>query len=228
MAENKHTHVALVLDRSGSMFTIRDETIDAFNEQLKEIQNADVGRRTVTLVTFGGGGFHPEHPPVRVETKAAAPDSVAALTRDTYSPSGTTPMYDGVGEALGILEGLDDRGDDTAFLVVIVSDGMENSSREWTADRIAERVRKLEGTGRWTFVYLGANQNLRDIQKHLGIQQTHAFAANSQGMRNVGQTLSASTRRYMTDRGAGATRSASFYDPDAATSSAPEPETVAG
>ena len=78
----------------------------------------------------------------RAVDKLAA-DALVPLNMDTYIPNGVTPMYDCIGMALQDLEQHDEEGD-LGFLFVVISDGLENSSKEWTADRIAEKVKNLE------------------------------------------------------------------------------------
>lgn len=173
------TRTAIILDRSSSMDSMRGEAIGAFNDQLRVIQDEeDEGAKNyVTLVTFATFVDAPLF-------QNASSKSIPELTEDRYKPSGCTAMLDAVGNALDILEASPDVNDEnTSFLVVIISDGEENSSNKWNWSTISERVKKLQATDRWTFVYLGANQDLSEVSKNMSIPyaNTMAFTAGPTG-----------------------------------------------
>jgi Mg-chelatase subunit ChlD len=209
-ASTKRTYIAFLLDQSGSMASIRQQAIDGFNEQVGIIQrDADKGGDTwVSLYKFGGGDG--TKPYWERTFDALAPTALHRLNPDTYVPNGITPMYDCVGMALQDLGPKDEAGD-IGFLVVIVSDGRENASQEWTAERIADKVKELEATGRWTFVYIGANQNLADVQKHLGIKQVVAFAATPTGYQYMSENMAGSTESYLSARSKGETSTPEYW-----------------
>ena len=217
------TYVFLVLDRSSSMEPIRDDTIANFNEQLATLKNnqTDNLETVVSLTTFGSDVTSVFH------KKAIA--SVEPITRDSYKPDGMTAMYDAVGAAIDsgtfLLDGNDPN---TSFLVVILSDGQENSSRKYSAADIASKITELQNTKRWTFTYIGANQDLSAVSKSLNIPlgNTQVFTASSFGVRNLQKSQNAGLRRYMTARSLGGTQTDSFYDSSAdASSGAVDPAT---
>lgn len=263
----KETHIAIVLDRSGSMSSVRDETIDAFNEQIKEIkENADKGGVTrVSFYTFGGkyedevtiqpapapkptpkpspwptdpwyrrgtGGSSvtrdnrgnysgtvtfksgTNRKPVETLFKDERAEILDPLTYESYVPNGLTPMYDGIGRAISDLEEKDEGADQQAFLLIVVSDGKENHSREWSADNISDKVTELQNTGRWTFVFLGANVELSEVEGDLNFQpgNTAAFVANSTGVQKLGSSMAGATASYMSVRSAGGTQSEAYGD----------------
>lgn len=206
----RKTYVALVLDRSGSMGTMQDQAISLFNEQLQTIKNApaEAGESLVTLVTFASIVENP----IRV----AQPTAIQPLNRATYHPGGSTAMYDGMGQAINLLSQYDKEGDDVAFLVVTITDGQENASREFTGAKLSEMIRRLKATGRWTFTVAGANINVDALATTLNIEYANvmAFNADTEGF----QTMSASTSRglnsYYGARAAGAQASSTFYNND--------------
>lgn len=202
----KRTYVALVLDRSGSMGDCKRQTIDGFNEQADLIKSeaAKGGETLVSLVTFGGGGFE-FTPPVTESFRRSSADVIPRLTDDTYRPAGGTPMYDAVGYTMEQLDA-EPADADTAYLVIIISDGQENASEKWTAAGIVKRVTELQARGNWTFVYIGANQDLADIQKHLGFKpgNTIAYAASAGGTKDMYAGVSRGLTSYFTSRSLGA------------------------
>jgi hypothetical protein len=97
---------------------------------------------------------------------------VPRLSRETYSPDGNTPLHDAVGRTIRWMDGLRPRPD--RVLMVILTDGEENASREYSLRKIHDLIRAREATGRWTFVYLGANQDAWAASERLGIARHNA------------------------------------------------------
>jgi hypothetical protein len=93
--------------------------------------------------------------------------TLADLTHETYQPHGWTALLDAVGTAIRQLETYDA----DAYIVLIVTDGAENHSREFTAAQIRELVTQKEATGTWTFVFLGANIDAWAVAQTLGMQR---------------------------------------------------------
>lgn len=206
-------HIAILLDRSGSMGNIRQEAIDAFNEQVDTMRKESLDMETtVSLVTFS--------------TNVDAPlfwckdvDVLKKLTPEDYIPQGMTAMLDAVGFTINELQKLPDANDeDTSFLIIIISDGAENNSKRFSWDSIAEAVAAAEKTDRWTFTYLGANQNLADVSKrmNINIQNTMAFSADHLGVRGATVTTKDSLSSYYGARRGGSKSVKSFFksDPD--------------
>ena len=195
----KSTHVALVLDKSGSMGTCWQEAMNGFNAQLEVIlANADKGgKTTVSLITFNTN--------VDILQDGVNPDSVKKLDQTNYCPEGGTAMYDAVWEAIKVLEAKDDKGAETAFLVVTISDGEENSSRNVSVQQLAAKVAELNLSERWTFAYIGANQDLSKVSEHLGfaVGNSLSYTADSAGYRGMSAGLTGSLNNYFSNRSVG-------------------------
>ena len=210
MAKKKSkTYVALVLDKSGSMNSIRTEALQAFNEQLNTIK----AMQTKTMDVFVGLTEFGSH--AKTMKTVCKADQVFPLTMDDYVPDGMTAMYDGVMLAVTELEQAaagHKPTDDVAFLVCIVSDGFENASKI-TAATLAEKLQALQASGKWTITYLGANQDLTKISNTLHIPKgnTQAFAATTDGML-FGSTMQLSSlASYACARSVGAQSVSGFY-----------------
>lgn len=199
--------IAIVLDSSGSMQSCHRATVDALNNQIQTIrQNSDGMETRVSLVTFAS---FPDAPKF-----FDAPVSVLKeITYEDYRPNGGTAMYDAVGDTIERLKALKEP-EDTSFLIIIISDGEENSSRRFSQNDIAERVQELQDSKRWTFTYLGANQDLADISKHLNIHigNTAWFDSSHDGMVLAKHVTGAATGAYLCARSVGATAVNNFYD----------------
>lgn len=164
----KTTHAIFVLDRSGSMDSCRQATVDGFNEQLNTLSTA--GKVFVSCVQFD----NPED--VEILYQRTKIKDTPKLTLDTFVPRGMTAMLDGVGRAISIAD-LDTKSD--SILIVVVSDGGENMSRAETWSTIAEKIKARTAKGNWTFAYIGANQDLSDISKRMNIPMGNTMTYNS-------------------------------------------------
>jgi hypothetical protein len=160
-------HLAIVLDRSGSMESCRDATIDGFNEYVGSIRRQierEERRAAVTLVSFNHQ--------IRRHFVEAPIGRLHRLSRRTYVPSGSTALLDAVGETLRLL------GDSSAdsYLVGIITDGYENASVRYSYERIAGEIARRRELGNWTFTYLGANVDLEAVSERLAIPRGNAAA----------------------------------------------------
>lgn len=130
-----------ILDRSGSMETCWDDTIGGYNALVKE--QAEFGG-TMTLIQFDHEYL------VSYENKPI--EEVEPLTRSTYQPRGSTALLDAIGRAIKECK--------TAMIptIIILTDGLENSSHKYTKEHIKDLIEQRQKDG-WQFVYLGANQD---------------------------------------------------------------------
>jgi hypothetical protein len=156
--------ITFVLDESGSMNRIAQSARDGFNEYLQE-QITGEGQTWWTLTTFTS----------RASTRfAVIPGEEVRPLGDDYSPNGMTALYDAVGDSVtktkAFLDSLahDDRPQDV--IVVILTDGMENSSRRWDLGRVARLIADAEDDG-WQFVFLGANLDSRAVAHDMGMRK---------------------------------------------------------
>lgn len=204
-------HIAVVLDESGSMMAIRREIMAAFNEQVEVIRASATDQpTTISLVTFSTSVPDPAYWAQPVE-------AMRPLREADYRPNGLTAMLDAVGLTIDRLRALPDAEDEnTSFLVLILSDGQENNSRRYSHGDIAERIQTLERTDRWTFAYIGANQDLTDVSERIHIPATNmmAFDSTPDGVRSGGAAVRDSTEAWVGKRRAGLKSDKSFFRPE--------------
>lgn len=170
----------IILDKSGSMSSIRDAAIDGFNETLAGIQAAqeqyaNTQQHYVSLVTFCSHGTE------KVFDKAPVAE-VCRLTREDYRPCCTTPLYDAMGFTLTDMQEYVRRIDDSAVVVTIITDGLENASREYSGKDVKALVDQLKGNG-WSFTYMGANQDAVEVAQSLHIRNARNFDYSNEGTR---------------------------------------------
>jgi len=164
----------LVLDRSGSMSSIREETINGFNEQIQRIKemnefypNQDI---RVNLCLFN---HHIHH-----HLSDATPKDIQELCMLTYRPSGLTALYDAVGDSIRKvkkqIKALDEEANYRVFFVII-TDGHENSSKRYSYEKISSLIAKLQMKKKWEFSYLGSTLDAVEIAKSLSIKSENAM-----------------------------------------------------
>lgn len=211
------THIAIVLDRSGSMSSIWNETMSGFNNQVRTIRDSAKDQDVkVSLITFSDS--------TRFEFFNESVENLKELTSHSgIYPSGNTAMYDAVGETIERLNKLEDAGNpNQSFLVIVMSDGEENQSRIFNSRTLAPLIDAVTKTKRWTFTYMGANQDLSKVSENLHIpyQNTMAFVASAQGVTRGYTQTNAATASYMTSRNMGMTQMDSFFSGQAGTGTA--------
>jgi Mg-chelatase subunit ChlD len=186
----------MILDRSGSMESIREDVVGGFNAFLRE-QKALPGLATLSLVQFD------TQDPYEVlhsfKLIAAVPD----LTHDTYVPRGGTPLLDAMGRGINDLEQslaqMKEADRPSKVVVVFVTDGQENSSREFRRDQVMSMITEKQELHNWQFVYLSADINaVEDAVQHYGVRATHAMAfdKNALGSAAAFHSVSSNMRRY--------------------------------
>lgn len=204
-------YVAIVLDESGSMESMRQETIDAFNQQAEAIRTQAADMETlVSLVKFNTSVPDPVY-----WSEPAA--TARPITKRDYEPNGWTAMLDAVGLTIDRLCKVKDAdAEDVSFLVVIISDGEENNSKRYTWQGVAEKIQTLDKTGRWTFAYMGSNQDLGAISRKMAIPMDNvaAFTATPGGVKEASDVQVAASMAFVADRRAGFKSSKSFYKKD--------------
>ena len=192
--ENKLTKTqvfnVIILDKSGSMESIRTAAIDGFNETLAGIKKAqekfaETQEHFVTLLTFCD--CEKKYVFDKVPVSDARP-----LTMDDYQPCCCTPLYDAMGFTLTSMRNHVRKIDDAVVVVTIITDGMENSSKEYSGAAVKKLVEELKQEG-WTFTYMGANQDAVEVAFTLSIRNARNFSATVQDTRFV-MSKDASTR----------------------------------
>ncbi len=143
------TNIHFVLDKSGSMGVVCDSTISGFNEYVQTLKNDKKSKYNFTLTLFD----------TEVSNKYLNKPlkDVKKLTKKTYEPSGMTALYDAACMTIEKARKKFNKKDKN--IVVVMTDGEENSSKEYTQKDFKKLVKTVEKDKNWTFVYLGANQD---------------------------------------------------------------------
>jgi hypothetical protein len=200
---SKKVLISFLLDRSGSMGSYKKQTIDSFNEYVNGLQDDDT-EMVFRLTTFDSESVDVVHDNVPVE-------DVPKLNDDTYQPRSMTPLYDAVAKTILATDKIVDKGGfgkkKQRVLFVILTDGYENASHEYTKEGAFDLVKSREKRG-WTSVYLGANQDAYAVGVGLGIQAGNAVNFDMGKIGVVARSLSSASVNYARS---GAVATADFF-----------------
>lgn len=178
-------HIAVVLDKSGSMGSVRRETIDGFNTWLA-VQQAVPGEADLTLTLFASIAETP--------FVAAPIGKVNPLDEARYQPSGNTALLDASMQAITGLEEFEKDSAGDRFIVCIMTDGQENASTKTTKEALAAKIKEKEATGRWTFTYLSAHPDAFTDATSIGISVANTQAYTGDGLGTQSAFLSNANR----------------------------------
>ena len=145
-------NLVFVIDKSGSMWSSKDDVIGGFNKTIEEQKANKDGKVTVSLYTFNEN----------VKEEYLGVD-INDIGKFHYSPDGMTAMNDGIGRAIDNvgkwLYEKDKNGEEMPgkTLVVVMTDGMENASKEYKLSQVQEKIKEQTDKYSWEFIYMGTD-----------------------------------------------------------------------
>ncbi len=194
------TEIMVILDRTGSMESIKEDVMGGFNAFLDR-QRTGEGTAGITLVQFDS------QDPFEVVYSDRDIREAPYLTHETYVPRASTPLLDALGRGMTYLDQkLDKRGPDNQpenVLFVVVTDGLENASREFTRDLVFKMIAERRARG-WEFVFLSADEAAIQEAHTLGFapDASMRFALGEAAVTAAFHSLSEATlRRRRRERG---------------------------
>ncbi len=189
MSNPDYTALMLVIDRSGSMASIKNDMVGGLTSLVEE-QTAEPGLLTLSMVTFDTS--------VELVHSMVAPENVAIA----LEPRGSTALYDALGFALNTLQSSIDALPDPVkpgnVQVVVVTDGEENASKEFTGPALKTLVTEKLEERNWDIVFLGANQDAVMKSAEIGVRPDSAmtYKADAKGVKEATDSL----KRYVKDK----------------------------
>lgn len=196
--EKEKTQVfnVIILDKSGSMGSIREAAVSGFNETLAGIRKAqetyaDTQTHYVSLVAFCSCEMK------EIYDKAPVTEA-RPLEMADYQPCCCTPLYDAMGFTLTKMQKYVQDVKDALVVVTIITDGLENASKEYTGAAVKSLVEQLKEKG-WSFTYMGANQDAVEVAFTLSIRNARNFAYSAAGAK-MAMAKDSSTRMNLFKR----------------------------
>ena len=172
-------HNLIILDASGSMYSIKNQAVSGFNETVQTIRDAQEKHpdqeHSVTLVVFNSSETRTVYDGVpAAQAKDMAPDE--------YNPNCGTPLFDAMGFSINALRTKVQKGE--TVLVTIITDGEENSSTEFNRNSIKALIDELKAEG-WVFTYMGANQDVEKVAMSISISNHILWESTAEGTQSM-------------------------------------------
>ncbi len=172
----------VILDKSGSMESIRTEAINGYNETLGSIKATqlkflDTQEHFVSLAAFCDCGIDMiyDMTPIKDADK---------LTKEKYDPCCCTPLFDAIGKTVKTLKKKIAEVEDAAVLVTIITDGYENSSKEWDGKAVSKLIEECKEEG-WMFSFIGAGEDVVKVATTISITNTMVWENTSEGTKKM-------------------------------------------
>ena len=194
--ENNITELVFILDRSGSMAGLEDDTIGGFNAMIEK-QKKQEGQCWVSTVLFANES-QVVHDRVKLET-------VRPMTRDDYQVGGCTALIDAIGDAIRHIGNIHRyaRAEDVPAhtIFVITTDGMENASRKYSAQEVRRKIERQKEEFGWEFLFIGANIDAVQTAGRFGIAPERAvnYKADKRGTRILYDCVSSVVGAFRTN-----------------------------
>jgi len=183
------TLIVCILDRSGSMNSIIDEAVGGINNFI-ETQQKLPGEAKIVIVLFDTDY---EIPYNYCELK-----QVKLFTKNTYSPGGTTALWDAIGKTINNvgskLNSLNEEDKPNKVLFCILTDGYENASKEFTAVKIKEMIKHQEEKYNWIFTYIGVGLEEMTDADIIDVSGCHRYSGT------IGHTMNTMNLLYSNAR----------------------------
>jgi uncharacterized protein YegL len=181
--------INFVLDKSGSMGAICEATIEGFNQVLDD-QKREGGSAAMTLTLFD------TH--FRTVVSAAPVGQMLPLDHKSYVPGGGTALYDAIAHTMRIADEYVAVHKPDQVLFVIMTDGQENSSREFSREQVMDMIEDRQKSAGYEFIYLGANQDAYQVGAGIGIRggRTLDYAASPAQTAAVMDRVSSNVKAY--------------------------------
>lgn len=164
------TIINFILDKSGSMAYCQEATISGFNEYLQSLKKKAKGSKMLFTLTLFDTLLQKRYLMTPIK-------EVKPLNVETYIPDGLTALYDATVEtienAASKMDEMRELGNRVNSLVIVMTDGEENSSTEHNQNCLKELIDKLKQDKRWTFVFLGANQDAWANANQMGFNEVN-------------------------------------------------------
>lgn len=193
MAKKEALHIILILDETGSMQDLKQETVSGLNAYIDSLKKESAFKKaTLSRTSFNSLRIITDGKPLLVK-------DTPHLALEDYKPAGMTPLYDAIGKTIHEAEAY---LASKSALVVIITDGEENCSQEYSREGIKTLIAEKEAAG-WGFVYLGVGFDAFQASSAVGISShnTQRVSASAAGVAEAYGYASKASLRYASQGG---------------------------
>jgi hypothetical protein len=181
-------YVHILLDRSGSMESCRDTTIDAFNEYVMGLRRSDDVDARISLTIFDSGS-------IDTLQRGEPAKSFMELSAKNYIPRASTPLLDAIGTVVADVDRADLRSGERVALTIL-TDGFENASKEHTRDSVKKLLTDRQDNKNWLVTFLGADVDAFAEAGSIGIHPDKYMRLKKARMLQAFTDVSASQARF--------------------------------
>ncbi len=184
-------------------------TIKGFNDQVKSLCEGAKEESVETIVSFFVFDrlVHPVY-------LGKSVNYLTEISETDYLPKGDTSMYDAIGQMVHALTEISEEADPAnSYLVNILSDGKDTHSKKYTQATCGELIKHKQDTKKWTFNFMGANQNLLNVNKnlHIPLGNIANYAATGSGMAYAASKSAGQMKKFLKAKASGLESTASFH-----------------
>lgn len=169
----------IILDESGSMGCIKEPTIKGFNELVQSIKTVrkqfPEQEHTITFITFNSSGII-----TRIVNQPV--NKIGNISEEHYRPNSMTPLYDAIGLGIDLIKKFTAICKNYNVLVTVLTDGLENASKEYAAEQIQNSIKELKQKN-WTFAYIGTDHDVMSVAKNISINNVMIFDKSLGGVK---------------------------------------------
>lgn len=209
-------YIGFVNDHSGSMISHYGAAIADYNANITEVKEAASREMLDTVVSVVGVGIGNQGYGCERQVQISNPHVLKPITN--WATNGGTPLFDGIGNMIELLEALPDaKNENVSFLVMVTTDGEEQHSKLYTQASLAVAIKRVMASGRWTFVLrvpVKTSQKVLDVFIDMGIPVDNIQkwdTSSSNGITASTQLTTQAMGSYFRSRTAGAKASSAFY-----------------
>jgi len=191
MKTKDKVHNLIILDESGSMNSIKPLIISGFNEVVQTVKGVaekyPEQEHFITFISFNSLE-------IKTHLDAALVSELEEITGEKYKPNSGTPLFDAMGYGIHKLQQAK-ANEGSNVLVTILTDGMENASKEYNKAAIKSLVEEMRGK-KWTFTYIGTDHDVEEFASSIAIKNTMSFGKNTAGLKEMFKKEMVSRSRY--------------------------------
>lgn len=208
--KNNTTLYQFIIDRSGSMTGLEQMVVGGYNEHLSAVRNMQASfpdqKFLVSLLTFNNE--------VKWLVKPAPIGALEELPNEVFTPYGTTALLDAIGTAIHQIESQyahQIKSDNMSVVMVIITDGAENTSQFFNYQSIAKKIKERDQTGKWTFSFIGCDFDATQTSRLLNIRKENVRNYNKSEYGLMSKKVDRSFMRYAQSKSDGSFGKNAFY-----------------